>query len=256
MRNLNNILWLNGVFLTVEQTGIDPTDRGFTLGDGVFDTMLAMNGAPVLAKEHFTRLHRHASVLKIPVPYTAEELTETAIRLLQDNTFTTGRYALRTTVTRGPGARGLTPSEAPSPTVLMTATPAPDPDSLPPLRAIIAQVTCRNEHSPLSRIKSLNYADNLLALLEARDKGADDAVLLNTAGHVTCTTTGNLFIEEKGVLTTPPLTDGVMDGVTRTALIEERGVIEESFGPQQLLKADAVYVTNSVVGMRRLLPLS
>ena len=58
------------------------------------------------------------------------------------------------------------------------------------------------------------------------------------------------------MLTTPPLTDGVMDGVTRTALIEERGVIEESFGPQQLFKADAVYVTNSVVGMRRLLLLS
>ena len=243
------ILFLNGAFIAEEQAGIDPADRGFTLADGVFDTLLAVNGALHFADAHFARLHRHAALLGIAPPRTADALPADGMALLRKNSFLQGRYALRTTVTRGPGARGLSPPGHPTPTLLMRATPspaAPEKD----VWLIIATVTRRNEHSPLSNIKSLNYGDSLLALLEARERGADDAIVLNTAGNVACATTSNVFIRERGDMLTPPLADGALDGIVRATLLSEGGR-EASISPDRLRAADQIILTNSIAGRRR-----
>ena len=244
------IVFLNNNFIEDNIAHISPADRGFTLGDGVFDTLLVLDGELRYAEAHFTRLLKHASVLQIKTNETPETLERTALRLLKKNMFTHERYALRTTITRGKGVRGLLPPDKSVPTLLMRVSPATSPDSLPPVYAVIAKTTRRNEFSPLSRIKSLQYGDNLLALLDAKDKGANEALLLNTAGYVSCSTTGNVFILEKDRLITPTLSDGALDGITRTLVMQHTAVEERSITPKHLAEAEGIYLTNSLFGIR------
>jgi len=240
------IIFLNGKFIEEKEAKIAVTDRGFTLGDGVFDTMLAVNGSLIDPDLHFQRLQDHATALKIPVQMDSKALKSTAEKLLETNAG--NRLAIRTTISRGPGDRGLTPPEHPQSTILMRANTAPDPATLPPSQLIIAQSVRRNEHSPLSRIKSSNYGDNILALQEAKDRGAHDAIMLNTAGHVACATTSNIFALIHGTLYTPPLADGVMPGITRQKLLHNAQ--EKTMTPEDLMTADALYLTNSILGVR------
>ncbi|MGH6741889.1 MAG: aminotransferase class IV, partial [Bradyrhizobium sp.] len=191
---MSEIVSINGAFLEAEAICIDPSDRGFTVGDGVFDTMLAIDGQPVDADAHFERLARHAKILHIPVDTTP--LPDIAAALLQKNNVLQGRIAIRTTLTRGPGPRGLKPPQEPQPTLLMRTSPAPAPPG--PATVIVAQTVRRNEGSPLSRIKSLNAGDQILALREALDRGADDALLLNNQRKLCCATAGNVFVRIGG----------------------------------------------------------
>ncbi len=244
------IVFLDNVFMEEKTARISPTDRGFTLGDGVFDTMLVLDGQLQHAEEHFSRLLKQASILQIKTHETHDSLKNTAMHLLEKNKITQGCHALRTTITRGAGVRGLMPPDKSSHTLLMHVSPAASPDSLPPVSVIIAQTTRRNEFSPFSCIKSLQYGDNLIALLEAKKKGANEAILLNTAGHVACATTGNIFILEKGHLLTPPLSDGALDGIMRSIVMQHTAVEEQSITPERLAEADGIYLTNSLYGIR------
>ncbi len=233
-------------------TPVGITDRGFTLADGIFDTLLVIDGQPLLTEAHLTRLQDHARQVRIPLALSVADLRKAALTLIQKNGYTKGRYALRTTLTRGPAPRGLLPPEPPTPTLLMTIQPAPAPDTIPPIHAFTAGSTRRNEHSPLSRIKSLQYGDNLLALMEARDKGGNEAVLLNTAGHAACATAGNIFIREGGKLITPPLKDGVLNGIVRETLLRQTETREESLTVKRIQQAEAIYITSSLSGVRGL----
>lgn len=243
---MTDIVFYNGAFVAADEVSIDPADRGFTLGDGVFDTMLAVDGNPVDADAHFARLVEHASVLKIPVGVDIAALKQAASQLISQSE--NQPIAIRTAISRGPGARGLAPPHNSQPTILMRASPAPDPDKMPPPRLVIAETVRRNEHSPLSRIKSSNYGDNILALMEARDKDADDAIMLNTAGHAACATAANIFALIDGELYTPPVADGAMPGITRAKLLPRAR--EKSLTAEDLLRADAVYLTSSILGIR------
>lgn len=243
------IVFLNGAFIAEEDAALSPFDRGFTLGDGVFDTLRADNGEPVDAHRHFMRLLDHAGQLRLYPDITMAELKATAQALLEKNDFTMGHHAVRTVITRGSAPRGLLPPEPAKPLLLMTAAPVPAP-SATPLTLITAQSVRRNEYSQLSRIKSLNYADNMLAAMEAFEKGADDALMLNTKGHVTCATTSNIFVVRGGRLLTPPLADGVMDGVTRTHLMVMNEVTEQSLTLDDLYAAEGVFLSSSIRGLR------
>jgi branched-subunit amino acid aminotransferase/4-amino-4-deoxychorismate lyase len=115
---------------------------------------------------------------------------------------------------------------------------------------IIANDVRRNEGSPLSRIKSLNYADNVLAMREAMQHKADDAIMLNNKGMVCCAATANIFIVLDGQWMTPPLTDGVLDGIMRAEMIRERAAQEISISVDDLKRAEEIYLTSSLIGMR------
>jgi len=243
---MTDIIYWNGSFVSEREARIEPADRGFTLGDGVFDTMLAIDGEPVWGPEHSERLKAHAKILKIAFTL---DIEATATVLLEKNSFKKGRYAIRTTVTRGPGERGLAPPETQHPTIIMRASPAPEAGKT--VSAAIARSVRRNEHSPLSRIKSLNYGDNLLALLEAKERGADEAIMLNTAGNVCCASASNIFIKERGKFFTPPLEDGLLNGISRAKFMAEHKAAEESISEERLRAADAVKLTNSILGTRQ-----
>lgn len=199
---------------------------------------------PLLAR-HLARLRIGASLLDLPIP--PVDLEAAIAGLLAANGL--AEAGLRLTLTRGPGPRGLLPPVAPTPTLLLACSPLPSPPV--PARAIVAIVTRRNELSPLSRIKALGYLDQLLALQEARARGCEEALLLNTQGRLACATAANLFLVRDGALITPPPGEGALPGITRGLVIEQApslgiGVREELLGPAALDRADEVFLTSSL----------
>jgi branched-subunit amino acid aminotransferase/4-amino-4-deoxychorismate lyase len=246
---MSSFIYLNGKFINEAPPTISAKDRGLQLGDGVFDTLLVLEGRPQDAQLHFARLARHAAQLQIPFP--SQSLEEIAQQIVRHNNLAAApRCALRTTLTRGPAERGLAPPESAQPTLLMQIGAAPDPASLPPATAIICRATRRNEYSPLSRIKSLNYADSVIAILEAKERGASEAILLNTKGDAACAAASNIFIREGAHFYTPRFEDGAIDGVTRAKTLEFFDVRETAISEERLLRADAVFLTNSILGIR------
>ena len=119
-------------------------------------------------------------------------------------------------------------------------------DPAPPATAVIAATTRRNEHSPLSRIKSLNFLDGILALREAAGKGADDALLLNGAGNLAEASAANLFLVIDGGAVTPPVADGALPGVMRADVIRDLPAVERTLGPGDLSQASEAFLTNAL----------
>ncbi|MCK6418707.1 MAG: aminotransferase class IV [Alphaproteobacteria bacterium] len=242
------ILWHNGVFKD-EGAVFSAADR-LRLGDGVFDTMLAVDGKPVFAAEHFERLGRHGEILGIKIPALSSSLVHD---LLQKNALTKGRIAINTLVTRGPSARGLASPENPQTQIVMSVSPLPD--SFPPIHAVIARTVRRNEGSPLSRIKSCNYGDNILALREAEAQGCNDAVMLNNAGYVAGMTTANIYIQQGDRLLTPPLADGALAGIIRQKLIAAGHAVEARISLEMLAQAMHITLSNSLRGLQAVVSL-
>jgi branched-chain amino acid aminotransferase len=238
------ILWLNGALCAAAQARIDPADRGITLGDGLFETIRLAAGRPVHLIRHLARLHEGARLLAIPVPYDDGRITAAIAAVAGANRLADA--AIRLTLTRGPAPRGVLPPDPPSPTMLITAGPLP---AAGPVRVIVSTVTRRNEASPLSRIKSLNYLDSVLARQEAARRGADDALLLNSRHAIAEATAANVFVRLGGRLVTPPVSDGALPGVMRAVLIERCGAVERTLFPPDLQAADGAFLSNSL-GLR------
>lgn len=243
-------IMLNGEIMDADAGRIDPSDRGFLLGDGVFETIAVHNGAPLRTNLHLSRLRSGLDIIGLAVKTLPEDLAAMLDAVIRANTLTEG--ALRLTLTRGPAKRGLIPSGEPRPTILVSAAAAvARPDSI---AVIVAQSTRRNETSPLCRVKALGYGDNLLAAMEARSAGADDAVLMNTRDRVTGTTIANLFARFGDRIVTPPLADGALPGTVRRQALEILGAAEKSLSVSDLARADEIVITNAL-GPRRIVTL-
>ncbi|PVM91378.1 4-amino-4-deoxychorismate lyase, partial [Caulobacter radicis] len=155
------------------------------------------------------------------------------------------------------GGRGLDRPEAPACVLLASCAAAPPAGA--PARAVVASVR-RNEGSPASRLKTLSYLDNVLARREARAAGADEALMLNNQGHLACASAGNLFWLEGRVLFTPALDCGVLAGLARGRVMTAAAGLgleacEVHVGLEALASADAVFLTNSLTGVRPLVQL-
>jgi branched-chain amino acid aminotransferase len=244
------MLWRDGQVSEGMQAPLDHADRGLTLGDGVFDTALALGGRVAFEEAHIARLVASAGMLGIPADAQA---IRAAMRDLAERG---PRLALRTTLTRGTGPRGLKPPEDPHPTLFATATPSGRTIAFAPVR-LWPTAIARNDTSPAAGIKTLGYLDAILAARDAAAAGFDEALFSNTRGAVACAGTGNLFCllatrEGDGLtLVTPPLADGVLAGIVRAQLLALApvcglGVEERSLTPADLRVAQAVFVTNSL----------
>lgn len=234
------------------QQTVSVEDRGFTLGDGVFDTALALNGTVFARARHIDRLTAAAEAIGIAAD---RARIEDAI----DSALGPAAAILRTTVTRGSAARGLWPSSAGEPTVVVTTSPWSPALLGQPARLVTAGAP-RNERSPLANLKTLNYLDNILAARAAAGRGADDALILNTAGRVACSTIANVFVLIAGRLITPSLPEGCLPGIVRGLVIESAaalglGLEERPLSPAALSGAEAVFLTNSVRFLRRVTEL-
>lgn len=244
--------WLNGKIADARDTHIDPTDRGFLLGDGLFETMLIRQGKVALFEEHMIRLMKGAQVTGIRLPYTPDQIKAASDDLLEANDLADApRVALRLTLTRGTGPRGLALPAEPRPTVLLTCAVS----AAPPERLSLASVAARrNPWSPSARLKALPYLDNVLAKEEAREKGAEDALLLDTGGNIACASAANIFIWEGNRLATPADRGAILPGITRATLLELAPgigikVAEEDISPDRLARADGAFLTNSLMGI-------
>src|SRR4030042_484413 len=212
------LAWVNGRLVGEAEPSLSLLERGLTLGDGVFETILAAGTKLFRRTDHLERLARGAALLAIDLP-PAEQLLAAMLDPLSANQLSAA--VVRLTVSRGPDSgRGLDVSPDIAPTVIVRVSPheLSTPGGAG-LAAVFSPIR-RNESSPLSRVKCLSYADNVLARLEARRRGADDAVLLNTAGESCCASAANLFVVKGGALVTPPVDSGALPGVTRRCVME------------------------------------
>lgn len=226
-------------------------DRGLTLGDGLFETVLAEGGRLVDLAAHLDRMIAGCAALGLPAPdrASAEALMRDALR---EAGLDAARAAVRLTLTAGSGGRGLDRPAAPTTRLFATAAAAPKPEG--PVRLVTSKLR-RNADSPTSRWKTLSYLDNVLARREAQAAGADEALMLNTHGEVTCAAAANVFWVKEGRLYTPALACGVLAGVMRQHILAraERLSLDaievvESVGA--LAVADAAFITNSLIGVR------
>ncbi|WP_219974303.1 aminotransferase class IV [Rubrobacter xylanophilus] len=233
---------------------LDPRDRGYALGDGLFETMLCRGGRVPLLARHLARMRLGAEVLGMSLPAEAE-LAGAVAETVETNGLQDG--VVRLTVSRGvPEARGLLPTGRERATVVVQAHPYEYPEEL--YRRGMEAITCgirRNERSPLARIKSLSYLENVLARREAAARGADEAILLNTAGMLAGASAANVFLVRGRSLITPEVDAGALPGVARGVVVLELaprlglGVEERPVKPGELAAAEGCFLTNALMGI-------
>ncbi len=246
---------LNGQLVDSATARIDPADRGLLLADGLFETLRAYDGRPFRLDAHLARLAAGAAALDLPMPSTTDVAAAVAATLAANGE---REASIRITLTRGPAPRGLLPPPCPTPTILIATHPMADTASLP-LTGHIASIR-RNEHSPLSRLKSLAYLDNMLALREAAAAGCDEALLLNTAGRLTGGSRSNLFLVLDGSIVTPPPSEGVLAGIARQTLIDLAGAAgiptrEQPLTLSDVDRASEAFLSNSLIEIKALVRL-
>ena len=223
-------------------------DRGLTLGDGLFETLLAVDGKLEDFDAHLARMTAGCAALGLPGPDGAE-----ALRLCDEALAgQAGRMAVRLTLTAGSGGRGLDRPQAPQPRLFATAAPAPAP--VAPVRVATVAVR-RNAGSPASRWKTLSYLDNVLARRQAQALGAEEALMLNTAGEVACAAVANVFWFQGARLLTPALECGILEGVMRGRVIARARragleIAEIRVARDALDGVETMFLTNSLIGLR------
>jgi branched-chain amino acid aminotransferase/4-amino-4-deoxychorismate lyase len=237
-------------------TSAPADDRGLLLGDGLFETVLFKAGRAVLWEPHLARLTRGCAALGLPAPVT-DDLASQADAAIAAAGLGAARAAVRLTWTAGSGGRGLDRPSPLQPRLIVSAAASALPES--PARLVTSSVR-RNEGSPASRLKTLSYLDNVLARREALAAGADEALMLNGRGHLASAAAANLFWIADGRLYTPALDCGVLDGIMRGQVIAAAGrvgapVVEADVPSSDLKGAEALFLTSSLIGLRRVASL-
>ena len=247
------LAFLNGKFLPEADAVVPLNDRGFLLGDGLFETLRVARGRPFRCAQHLERLARGAEFLKIQLPFTPKEIERFAEQLLEKNELADA--VLRVTLTRGAGARGYSPKNSGTPTLAMMLHPLPPQNPDEPLQWSLVTSSFRIPASDaLASFKTTSKVLNILARAEAEGKGADEALLLNTNGEVAETAGGNLFWIYQDAVCTVPTGRGVLPGITRAVVLEicqSLGLVTNKriIKPEHLRKAAGIFVTNSALGI-------
>ena len=248
------MFWLNGAQRSASEPLLSPLDRGFTLADGLFETMRARNGIVFRLDAHLDRLCVGARLLGIPLPAGLREHVAAAARVAFEGGY--AHASVRLTVTRGPAPPGLAPPTHPAPTYALTIAPLAPAATPTPLVATMAAAR-RNEYALTANVKTLSYTESVIALAQAKVAGADDAIFLDTAGHVSEATASNLFAVIDDTLVTPPLSCGVLPGITRATVLElahASGInaMEREMSEPELALASELFLTSSI---RKIAPL-
>jgi branched-chain amino acid aminotransferase len=214
-----SITYVNGRFLPEEQASVSVLDHGLLYGDGVFEGIRAYSGRVFKLERHIQRLFASAHALRIAMPATFEEVCQIAVNTCARNAIVDGY--LRLVVTRGAGDLGIGPTRCTSPQIIVIARHAMALyDSTSGVIRMCTSSLRRPANDALSpSIKSLNYLNNVLARMEANDRGADEALLLDSEGFVAEASADNIFIVDRDGLATPPLTSA-LPGITRETVIE------------------------------------
>ncbi len=260
-------VWVNGEVLPADAPHLPVTDRGFQLGDGIFETLRAKGGRCTELPEHVARLRRSAAGLAFELPQNVDAVLADGIARLLAAEGLDGPGAdasVRITVSRGVWAsRGLLPPRDVHlvPTIVVQAWPVEPPPAghLEHGIALVASRIRRDPQNPIVTLKTTSRADYVYARIEARAAGADDALFLTTAGHLSESTTANVFLVRTapdGVLelATPALDCAILPGTTRSWLLRwaaSAGLrpFEGLLTPDELATADEAFLSSSVAGV-------
>lgn len=245
------LIFLDGEFVSKENAKISVYDHGFLYGDGVFEGIRSYNGNVFRLEEHLVRLYDSAKSILLEIPYTKEEMQQIIIETLQKNELKDGY--IRLVVSRGIGNLGLDPFTCKRPSVIVIAESL----SLFPKKLyetgieIVTVASRRNRSDVLSpKVKSLNYLNNILVKIEAGLAGVPEALMLNDQGYVAEGSADNIFIVRGNKILTPPGYVGALEGITRNAIMElakDKGyVMEEAvFTRHDVYVADEVFLTGT-----------
>ena len=250
MSSTDPVAFLNGGFSSASMARISAGDRGFLYGDGLFETIRVHDARPFLWEWHMMRFTDGAESIGIALPQTTESLLGNVRELISRND--SPECIVRIALSRGVGERGYGVTGEEQPTLLITQHPLP-PTPAKPLSLVSTSARVAVD-DPMAKLKSANKLGSILAKREATAQGADDGFILNSDGNVTEASSANLFWVEDGTLRTPPVSDGVLPGITRRLLVGlvsalGQAVREESVASDRLQQADAAFVTSAATGI-------
>ncbi len=245
------LIYLDGELVPHDQAKVSVFDHGLLYGDGVFEGIRAYDGRIFRLDEHIKRLERSARAILLNLPLSHEELVAATVETCRANGIEDGY--IRLVVTRGVGDLGLDPRSCPAPTVFIIAGDIQlYPEEL--YERGLSLITCSTRrNSPASLdpgIKSLNYLNNILAKIECIHADASEGIMLTQAGLVSECTGDNIFVVRGGKLITPPVEAGILDGITRSAVIElaadENITVHETLFPiTEIYGADECFLTGT-----------
>ncbi|MDD2586218.1 MAG: branched-chain-amino-acid transaminase [Syntrophomonadaceae bacterium] len=244
-------IYLDGKFVDEENAKVSVFDHGFLYGDGVFEGIRAYHNSVFRLEDHVDRLYDSAKAINLEIPISRAEMGEVILETCRQNNLRDAY--IRTVVSRGKGDLGLDPRNCSTPTIVCIASSI----SLYPQELyekgleVITVPTRRNGPEGVNpRIKSLNYLNNIMAKIEAGIAGVSEAILLNQEGYVAECTGDNIFLVKNGVLKTPAIHVGMLEGVTRNEVIKlakKAGITveETTFTRYDLFVADEVFLTGT-----------
>ncbi len=246
-------IWINGTLFAKQDAKVSVYDHGLLYGDGVFEGLRSYGGKVFRLEQHLERLWNSAKAIFLEIPISRAEMGKAINDTLKANGIEDGY--IRLIVTRGAGTLGLDPNRTSNPQVIIiTDFIAVYPEELYAAGLeIITASSQRNHPAALSpRIKSLNYLNNILAKIECTQAGCMEALMLNHKGEVAECTADNIFLVKDGILLTPPTDAGILEGITRDAVIElarQSGyeVREVSLTRHDVYIADEVFLTGTAV---------
>jgi branched-chain amino acid aminotransferase len=232
-------VWLNGELVPPERALVPVFDHGMTVGDGVFETLKAVDGMPFAIRRHLERLHHSAKGLGLDIPYDDDVLRAALVDVA--TAFGAPLCRVRLTITGGVSPLGSDRGES-GPTVVVAAGPL---DAPPPSAAVIVVPWPRNERAATAGLKTTSYAENVVALAHAKARGASEALFANIAGDLCEGTGSNVFVVLDGRVLTPPLSSGCLAGVSRALVLELTDGAEADIPMARLPDAEEVFLTST-----------
>ena len=246
---------INGVITPAVDAKISIFDRGFLYGDSIYEVIYGKGNTLIFLEEHITRLFHSALLLNMKVFFTKEEIIREVIETLKQTELSD--VYVRIILTRGETAITLDPDSSFKNNLIIIARPKTfhPPENYKYGISLYIPTILRNDIKSVNpNAKSGNYLNNVMAMSEAKEYGADDAVMINHDNEVTEGTTFNIWMVKNGTLFTPPVSSGLLKGITRDKIIElchENKLSFQivKFGKKDLLEAQEIFVTSSMRGV-------
>ena len=244
-------VFIDGQLLPKEEAKVSVFDHGLLYGDGVFEGIRFYNGRVFRCEEHMDRLFDSAKAILLTPPMSKEEITEAMLETIRANDLRDGY--VRLVLTRGEGSLGLSPFLCPKASVVIIAAAIQlyKKESYEKGLVVVTCGTRRNSPAALSpAVKSLNYLNNVMAKVEALQAGGEEGLMLNNEGYVAECTGDNIFTVKRGIIYTPPVSAGSLDGITRQVVIQiakEMGIplLEQNMTRYDIYTADEFFLTGT-----------
>lgn len=249
-----SIIYLKGTFVEESEAKLSPSSRGLLFGDGCFETMKVYKGKLFALSAHYDRLKSTAQFLKIDLPFNTGALKKIVEELIELNSLANQDSRIRLTLIRGEGSTGLVPEIDAMADVLISVNSVSGKIEKMKSEGIKLSIINNikiDERSPLVAHKTINYLPAILGFMEVKDKGGDEGLFLNYEGKIAEGTMSNIFIVKDGFIMTPPLSAGILPGITRSVVIkvaEKLGYVVKEIDliTDSLLKAEEIFITSSI----------